>query len=372
MSIEKWPLFTFLALFTAGFLLSCSNPDHASSPPSENTNITQSASRQINFTTVLTQMKSAEIQIRGRLKSDQRLEIFPEVQGKILPGTKAFREGVAFKKGEAILQLDDREHRLQLQSTRNQFKTLIASLMPDIKLDYPEKLETVEQWYNEIKNREKLPVPPEFNNSQLHRYLTSKGVYEKYFQIKSAEERLEKFTLTAPFTGVVAAANAEPGQSVSPQTHLGTLVNPRQFVLTASVPANRVEFLTQTSKSLTVTNEAQTRQWEAVIRRVNPSVDGRTQSVEIYLELSGDELREGMYLEGSMASGEKTAQAAIPKTALLRTGHVYLKKDGAIHLTPVEVMDVEREQVWVRGLNDGDQIVRTANRPLGGVVMEKE
>ena len=109
--------------------------------------------------TIETEPRPRSVEIQGRVRAGQRLEIFPEVQGKIAPGQKAFREGIEFRKGETILQLDDEEARFQLYASRSGFQTLVASLLPDIKLDYPDRLTQFEQWFEACRSDRHLPVP---------------------------------------------------------------------------------------------------------------------------------------------------------------------------------------------------------------------
>lgn len=325
----------------------------------------------ISFITVHTEKKEILIPIEGRLKAENRLEIFPEVQGKVLGFGKPFREGTVFQEGEVLIRLDAEEARLQLNASRSGFQTQVASLMPDIKLDYPDALPEFEEWFNRLNPEQTLPAIPETGDSQLKRFLSSRGIFDSYYRIKSAEVKLEKFTIRAPFTGVVSAANVEPGQSVSPQNHLGTFVDPDRFILTALVHQNRAEQI-PAGIELTVTNREETVSANASINRVNPSVDSGTQMVEIYLVTEGSGLREGMYLEGVLPLPDGSDLVRIPKSALLRTGHVYANRDGVIREVAVEVAEIEREWIWVSGLKEKDEIVENANRALGGLKVRQE
>jgi membrane fusion protein, multidrug efflux system len=325
-------------------------------------------SPEINFFTVRTENRAEVIPLEGRIRANNRLEIFPEVQGTVIGLEKPFREGAIFDKGEVLLQLNSEEIRLQLNASRSGFKALIASLLPDIKLDYPDKYIAVEDWFNQLHPEEVLSEIPDIEHLQFSRFLSSRGVYERYFNIKSSEERLKKFTIKAPFSGILSVTNTEPGQSVGPQNHLGTFVDPTRFVLTATIRQNQARRI-MPGAELKVTNREGLMEWNAIVKRVNPSVNPKTQMVEVYLDVSGDGLREGMYLQGIILPEGDSKLARIPKSALLRTGHVYINSDGVIRLVPVEIKDVERESVWVKGLSDGDEIIQNTNRAIAGLIM---
>ncbi len=327
-------------------------------------------SHQPEIITVQTSHQNNQIEIQGRIRAENRLELFPEVQAKVLPGNKPFREGIVFDRDEAILQFDDEEARLQLYASRSQFQTLAASLLPDIRLDYPDHLNRYEQWYDSLHPEKTLPEVPDFDQRRMERFLTSRGVYNSYYQIKSAENRLDKFTLWAPFSGILSVARADPGQSVGPQVHLGTLVDPESYQLTATVRQSQIRFV-GIGDTVELTDNHMSGSWTATVTRLNPSVDVRSQTVEIYLEVGGNGIREGMYLEGLLETRDSIEIAEIPKSALLRNGFVYAVMDGVIKQVPVQVTDVGHETAWVTGLTDGDLIIRDAGVAFSGQLIRE-
>jgi len=285
-------------------------------------------------------------------------------------GDKPFREGVPYQKGEIIVTLDDSDARLQVQSSRSKFKTLVSALMADIKLDHPETLPRYEDWFQTLSADKPVPPVPGFEEN-ARRFLESKGVYELYYSIKSAENRLENFTIRAPFSGILSAANAEPGQVVGPQFHMGTLVDPSRFILHASVTPDDAEWIVP-GRSVDVSTGDQNRVYNAIVKRVNPSVDPASQQVFVYLQVSGEDLREGMYLEGEIQSDRRIVLARIPKSALLRTGDVLAKRDCSLDEVSVEIMDLERAYLWVRGLQNGDEIVEDVSEPAAGRIINQD
>lgn len=325
---------------------------------------------QHEFITVQAMNQKLLIEIQGRVRAENRLELFPEVQGKIISGKKPFREGIRFEKDEIIFQLDDDEARHQLYSSRSGYQTLAASLLPDVRLDFPEMLYIYETWYESLHPEKTLPDIPDFDHPRLERFLTSRGLYDKYYQIKSAENRLEKFTIRAPFSGILSSALANPGQSIGPQFHAGTLVDPESYLVTATVRQSQLSAI-KIGDMVELTDQQRVSKWTATVSRVNPSVDTRSQSVEIYLEVNGIDIREGMFLKGYLETDEPSKLAEIPKSALLRNGYVYAKVDGVIRQVPVQVSDVGHDTVWVSGLSDGDQIIRDARMAMAGLIINE-
>jgi hypothetical protein len=186
----------------------------------------------------------ASIRVHGRLRAKNRLELFPEAQGQLLHGDHPLQEGVSFAKNDILYRIHDDELRLQLHATRSAFQTLAATILPDLRLDYPHDYPAFSEWYATLHPENPLTSPPETENQRLHQFLSARGIYDRYYQIQSMEHRLEKFTVRAPFTGTLSSVRADAAQRVGPQTHIGTFIDTGQFTLTISIGASLAEFAT--------------------------------------------------------------------------------------------------------------------------------
>lgn len=313
------------------------------------------------------------VELRGRLEAAERIILFPEVQARLVPQSKGFEEGVSFNKGEIMFRLDDEQARLQLYASRSGFQRLLSSLMPDIRLDYPDALPAVEAWTDRISAEAALPDMPDFEDAQLRRFLSARGVYEQFYSIRSAEARLTYFEIRAPFDGVVAEVRVEPGQQVGPQTRLGTLIKPGYFTLTAALPQHQAAGL-EPGMELSMQDPRGNEAGEARLERINPRVNAATQQIELYFSLRGETLREGQLLTGQFVPEPEdgTGLAEIPRSALLRNNQVYVLEGDRVRQVAVEIADLSYDTVWVRGLQDGDQLLREADigHPMGGRIIK--
>ncbi len=358
------------AIFLAVIALTGCNTDQnetataLQSQDSRSTNL-----KNLELITVELNSQPQTVAVSGRLEAENRLMIFPEVQGKLLPRAKPFQEGISFKKGETMLQIDSEEIQFQLRSSKSNFRTLLSRTLPDVKMDFPGSFEQINTWYSDIHPDHPFPNMPETDDPQLQQFLSSRGIYDAYFQVKSAESRLLKFTISAPFNGILSAANAEPGQTVSPQVHLGTLVDPDSYILQISMERDQIA-LANIGSEITVRDQDQRNSWNAQVDRMNPTLDPTSQMISVYLKVHGENLREGLYLEGVFESDEEIQAARIPKSALLRTGQVYIANRDKIGLKPVQVLDIEKDYIRVTGLENGDQIVADAEFAYAGLILQ--
>ena len=321
----------------------------------------------LEFLTIETETVSKKIHFDGRVQAKERIELFPEVAGVFLRPDNSFREGVRFNRGDVLVRIDDTEAALQLQSSRSVFRNLVSSLMPDILLDYPDYSDRFGRYLEEIDPENSLAQLPDVDDNQLRFFLSSRGLYERFYQLKSAEEGLEKFIIHAPFDGILKTSNIRDGSRISPQTHLGTFISTNHFEFTTTMsreagtklkPGTIAELNERTGKG----------EWIARISKINPSIDRRTQNVRIFMDIEGDGLMEGLYLNGyTTKTGDQEEQAQIPRSAMLRTGHVYILNGETVKMKPVEVASIEGYKVWVRGLQSGDVIIANPDRPISGL-----
>ncbi|MDW8289047.1 MAG: efflux transporter periplasmic adaptor subunit, partial [Flammeovirgaceae bacterium] len=77
-----------------------------------------------------------EIVAYGRVSSAQPLDLIAEVAGRLKQGDVLLKAGQKFHKGDLLFSTDDAEARLTLQANKSTFMKLIASILPDLKIDH--------------------------------------------------------------------------------------------------------------------------------------------------------------------------------------------------------------------------------------------
>ena len=78
------------------------------------------------------------ISSNGNLKAKRRLELYAEVGGVFKPGNKLFKKGQSYSKNESIIRIDNSEFYASVKSSKSKLFNLITSIMPDLKIDYPD------------------------------------------------------------------------------------------------------------------------------------------------------------------------------------------------------------------------------------------
>ena len=300
-----------------------------------------------------------QIPVEGKVEAWQRVDLVTEVNGVLSLGGKEFREGIRYKKGEVILRLDDSEARSSLRSARAQFLQLTSSTLSTIKIDFPEKIGIWEAYVNSIEIDEPLPVLPKPTSDRERFYIINRGIDASFHSIKASEERLSKFSITAPFDGFVSTALVKPGSLVIGGQPIGVFVGTNKFEIKSSLNSEYLEFI-EVGDNVEFQFEGQTVATGS-LDRISSSVNPTTQSATVYFKLTASirdfVLRDGMYLPGKLiAKGLENCFEL--KVTLIENGQIYAVENNALTSIKVETVFESYESALVRGLPDGTVLAK--------------
>ncbi len=296
------------------------------------------------------------IPVTGRLRAMDRMVITAEVGGTVLRTGKDFREGVSFAEGEVLFRIDNGEVRAQLSAQQSGFIRTLVQLVPDLRIDLPDVASKWDSYLKSIPVEGQLPDFPKLVSEQERNYLAGRGVLDQYYGIRALYERLGKYTITAPFDGVVVGAGIEAGTIVTPGTRLGEFIAPGSLELETAIGAGELAFVKVGDTLRLASNEVPGTFLGRIIR-VGENIDIGTQTVKLFVQVNGQGMRDGQYLTGSIQAGSVSEAVSVPRSALLEDASLYTVKDSMLVKQPVEVTHQGVEQAVVRGLVNGQVVV---------------
>ena len=298
----------------------------------------------------------------GQLLAKNRFELFAEVQGVLKNGSGVFKPGQIFKKGAVLINIDAQEFKASLVSSRSNFQNTIAGMMADLKLDYPM---AYEQWNNFLKRFDldtPLPDLPEINDEKAEFFIAGRGVISAYYAIKNLEERLGKYSIRAPYDGVLASASVTEGTLVRPGQNLGEFIATEAYELALSIAPDASDYL-KLGDEVVMSTRSGTKTFSGKITRINKRVDPTTQLVQVFVETNDPTLKEGMYLEAEINAGSVENALLMSRKLLVDETSVYAVQNGVLVLVPVEPIYFMPNKMVVRGVPDGSMIL---TQPVAG------
>ncbi|PHI20951.1 HlyD family secretion protein [Lewinellaceae bacterium SD302] len=328
--------------------------------------------KKVETKAISNQAVSTKLDVQGRLQAFNKIGLFSEVTGTLKATGRPFKVGTYFPKGAPLLRIDDTETRLSLQAQKATLLNSIAMMMPDLKIDYPASFEKWDSYLAEFNVDAPIKELPEADNRSEKLFVSGRNLYTQYYNIKSVEERLSKFVIPAPFSGVLTSSNIDVGAVVRTGQQIGELMATGSYELVATVPLSQLDFL-KTGGKVQLRSEDIQGNWTGTIKRISDQIDPGSQTVEVFIGVSGENLREGMYLRGEADAKTLADAVEIDRNLLIDQRAVYtLVQDTILQLTPVNVLKYDRETVVVSGLADGTNLVtNTIAGAYDGMFVEK-
>lgn len=308
------------------------------------------------FKTVVNKDIQAPIELSGHLYAYDKLEMYAEVSGVLIRIRKQFREGTAFGKGETLIKIDDRVYRNNVLAQKSSLLNQLTLLLPDLSIDFPESAKRWEYYLQSFEPDKPLASLPESANEKERYYIASRNIFNAFYNIKSMEATLAKYTISAPFDGLVTQSNINPGTLVRIGQKLGEFTNTKLFELEAPVglfDLNRI----QVNQTVNLRVRDVNGDFKGRIVRINSVLDRNSMSVKVYIHMSDPLLKEGMYLSGHVQGAPIIMAYALPKDLLVGNDHIYTVDKNRLTLKKIEVVGEMGDRVIVRGLADGTRIL---------------
>ncbi|MCB0806341.1 MAG: HlyD family efflux transporter periplasmic adaptor subunit [Bacteroidales bacterium] len=295
----------------------------------------------------------------GRLSSQQTVDLSAEVQGEILPGEVTLREGTKFRKGTLLVKIFDEEARNNLKASKSRFMNGIASILPDIRIDFSDSYQKYLDFFNSIEIDQPLPDLPQTDTDKEKVFLASRNILNDFYNIKSAEVRLSKYRLYAPFDGTFTAVYLEPGSVANPGSRIASLI--RTDKLELEVPV-RIEdaYWIETGDKVAVSTKDRHIEWNGTVVRKSDFMDPASQSITVYVSLTqetGKTLFPGQYLRAEFAAKTIDNSMKIPRNAIFNKNRIFLVNDGVLTEHKIDVLKSGETWTLINGAPEGADLV---------------
>ena len=300
--------------------------------------------------------KSVPVEVRavGRVTSAASVAVRAQVSGQIVAAR--FTEGQAVRKGDVLLEIDQRPSQAALAEAR-------ADLARDEARarnarDDAERLTQLAE--KEFVTRQQAEAASA-NAAALEATLDASRA-----AVQRAELNLSWCTVRAPISGRTGRLLVQPGNLVSAgAADLVTIEQVKPVWASFAIPARHLPALRARATPATalVRPEGGTQDLTATVEFVDNTVDPGTGTVLLKARLPNEDeaLWPGQVVEVRLRLSDGTRSVVVP-TAAVAAGqqgdYVWVVKDGAGQLRPITVAQAgERETVVASGLVAGEQVV---------------
>ncbi len=296
----------------------------------------------------------AELVYTGRLIATNKIDVFTEVTGILNPNPKSFKDGVFFSKGEVLVDVNNQDTKMNLVATRANFHSVLAKLQADLSTDYPDNFINWKKYISSYNPEKRLDSLPEVLNDQERNFLISRNVYNLYYSLKSQELKLDKFTIYAPFDGVIHNANLSPQSLVRAGQSIGQFIGIGEFELEIGVP---LEDISKVSLNDTVILTADNLDFDlrGNVNRIGKSVNQNTQTYNVYIGVNDKRLSEGLYMTSNIKGKKQSNTSKVSPNLIIDGQYVYvLDQEEKLRKAKIKIVHESVNTVLVEGLKQGD------------------
>ena len=307
--------------------------------------------REVGVIAVKNNEVSSKLAIQGSLEAYNKVDIFAEVTGMLSNTSRVLKVGNYLKKGAIILNIDKEEAQLNILSQKSNLLNAITQLMPNLKIDYPESFQQWKTYLDNFNVEQSIKAFPSPLNDQEKYFIASKNLLSQYYAIKSAENRLQKYAVYAPFSGVITQSTINPGSLVRAGQKMGELMGTGVYEMKATVNLEDLKFI-KTGSKVGLFSDAMEGNWIGTVKRISDQIDPNTQSVVIFIGVNSRNLREGMYLRGALDARSIKNAIKISIELLVNQNQVYIIENNKLALQKIEVVNKSANHAIIKGLAD--------------------
>jgi membrane fusion protein (multidrug efflux system) len=291
-----------------------------------------------------------KIGVYGRLLSFEKTELYAEVGGLVKTLGKPFKEGTTFSKGDLMIAIDDTELQLSIRAQKAALLSSITQIMPDLKIDFPESVQTWDNYRKNYDLEKSINELPTSKSDRERDFIALKNITNQYYNIKAQEEKLLKYKIYAPYNGELTEAMISTGSVIRAGQKIGTLMNSGQYELQTAVAVSDLKFV-KVGDIVKLECTDVEGSWTGRIARISGTIDTKTQTVKVFVQLSGPNLRENMFMTGEINANIVANVIEVPRKLLLDDAKLYsVVGDSMLSLIPVQIAKISEQTVMLRAV----------------------
>ena len=302
---------------------------------------------------------SSSVVETGRLSSIAEIDIVAEGSGKIEAGQVSLKKGASFSKGDVLFVVYPDEAILSLKARKSQYQNILASIIPDLVIDFPEAEESFGQFFSSINVDKPLPPMPEIEDNKLKIFLASRNVISEYYNIERDELQLKRRTVRAPFNGTFKEVYSELGAYTNTGGRVARAIQTDHLELEVPLQRNDAIWVNQ-GNEVTVKSEDRKITWKGKVLRKSQFLDENTQRQTIFISIPykhQQPLMAGEYYVAQFPVRPIDGVMEIPRNSVFNSNEVFVARSGRLAKEKINVIKVNESSLIFNGLSEGDSVI---------------
>ncbi|MBU2893334.1 efflux RND transporter periplasmic adaptor subunit [Colwellia sp. D2M02] len=327
------------------------------------------------------------VQSFGTVQPRTQSVLFAQVSGQINQVSSEFRDGGFFEKGDVLMQLDDRDHRAEVNIAQASFMAAQQNLQEE-----GARVRQAQADWERLGNGKDASAlvlrQPQFEAAKAQ-------VLSAEAQLNKAKLSLERTKIVAPYAGRILKKHVDIGQVISSNTQLADIyavdyVEIRLPIKNKDLPLMKLPEEYRDShqnqnnetvvSNVVITSTLLGKQtWQGKVVRTESAIDELSQQLYVVAQIispydsetnnaaknQGAQIKIGQYVTAEITGRVLADSLVIPSSAIYQGSYVYTVENGLLMRKEVSIRwQNGTESIIAAGLVAGDALVLT---PLGQV-----
>ncbi len=295
----------------------------------------------------------------GRILSVNETDLIAEIGGKIYTGTVPIKKGAVFHAGDRLYSIYTEEARLALLARKSRFISTVASVLPDLSIDYPGYASAFREFFLSLDEEKPFPPIPETGDEKLKIFLASRELTPEYYGILKDELQLSRHSYTAAFNGTFTEVFLEAGSYAGTGSRIAHII--RTDELEAEVPLDRKDAAwVKPGDPARVYSDRFREPVKGVVTRKSLFVDENTQSQSVFILIRNPEsspLLLGEYIQAEFTSRPVDNALVVPRNAVINGDEFFVVVNGRLEKRKANIIKTNEATAIINGIDEGEWLV---------------
>jgi RND family efflux transporter MFP subunit len=315
-----------------------------------------------------TEISNQNIIIKGNgtIEARTRINMVPQVGGRINYIHNNLRAGGSFKKNDLLVEVESIDYELAI----TQDEAALATARTNLELEKAEAEASKEEW-NALNPS--TPVPTLVGRKPQ--------IVEAEANVKSAQARLAQSKLNLkrtqirmPFNGRVVQASVDVGEVVSANQQIGVVYSNERFEIPISLEVDQLSWINVPDAEnntdgnivdIYIKDGDKTHQLKGKVTRIESELEELSRFARVIVSLLYSDIPKqfrnkvipGLFVSVDIHSQELHDVTAIPRTALRQNNTLWIVKNEKLFVIQPNIVLNSDQQVIVTALEAGTMIV---------------
>ena len=303
----------------------------------------------------------------GTVAARLRVQIAPEVSGRIVSADENFVNGGFFRKDQTLVAIDARDYELAVQNA----EAAVAQAKVVLDKETAEARVAKQEWLE--LNSDNQPASPLLLREPQIAQATA-GLKAAKAQLARANLSLQRTKISLPFNGRVVSISANVGQFVNPGQQIATVYGTDIVEVSVPIEDSQLEWINVpgpgssngTTAEVFANFAGSRHKWHGAVVRTGGHIDPSSRMVAVIVEVKEPfnisngrpPLTPGMFVNVRIKGKVLQNVIRLPRHTIHNGSFVWLDRDGRLSIQKVSIARFNSDYAYITdGIAAGDTVI---------------